>query len=181
MLIQLIRRAKYLVSNRIDVMATPSFNIFLSEDVSIEKFTNEKTHYLKHFALLDDHDVWGSMKFWQHHKDKILRELSGMILRRETFRADLSNEPFQKSENQEIQEEIIKYYELNEEEISYLFTEGSISNSAYLDNDEKILIKTKKGDIVDIVKASDLPSIEALSKSVIKFYRCYPKLLKKQR
>jgi hypothetical protein len=181
MLIQLIRRAKFLVSNGVELMATPSLNVFLRDEVSIEKFIKEKPYYLSHFALLDDHDVWGSIKFWQHHEDKILRELSGMILRRETFRADLSNEPFQKAENQEIREEITKYYKVNEEEISYLFTEGSISNSAYLDNEEKIVIKTKKGDIVDIAKASDLPNIEALSKSVIKFYRCYPKLLKKQR
>ncbi|GAB4327446.1 MAG: HD domain-containing protein [Flammeovirgaceae bacterium] len=179
MLIQLIKRAKYLVASGVELMATPSFNVFLKEDVSIEKFLLEKNYYLKHFALLDDHDIWGSMKFWQHQDDKILKELSRMILNRETFKVDLSNEPFEKSESQTIIEQIIKKFQVSEEEVTYLFTEGSISNSAYLDNEEKILIKTKKGEIVDITKASDLPSIEALSKSVTKFYRCYPKSLKK--
>ncbi|MDW8288997.1 MAG: phosphohydrolase, partial [Flammeovirgaceae bacterium] len=177
MLIQLIRRAKYLISNGIELAATPSFGVLLKNSSAV--FWQNQSDYLHHFAAIDDHDIWASIKFWQYHPDKVLSLLSTMLLERKLFKADLANEPFAEEENQHIVMQLLQKYAVEPTEISYLFTNGTISNAAYVDNEEKIWIKKKNGEVIDIVKASDLPSIEALSKSVTKFYRCYPKLIKK--
>jgi hypothetical protein len=38
-------------------------------------------------------------------------------------------------------------------------------------------VLTKKGKIIDIAQASDLPNIKAMSKIVRKYYVCWPKNL----
>ena len=50
-----------------------------------------------------------------------------------------------------------------------------ISNLAYQSKSQKIKILQKSGKVVDIAKASDQFSIKALSKTVTKYYICYPK------
>jgi hypothetical protein len=58
---------------------------------------------------------------------------------------------------------------------NYLFSYGSVSNEAYVTNGSPINVLTKKGQVVDVAQASDLPSIKAISKIVEKNYLCWPK------
>ena len=63
---------------------------------------------------------------------------------------------------------------LSEEEASYFVFKGEISNQAYNEN-QPIKIVNKRGNLEDIVKASDQLNLQALSKPVIKYFICYPK------
>jgi hypothetical protein len=53
--------------------------------------------------------------------------------------------------------------------------EGTISNQAYSMEKNTINLITSEGKVVDVAIASDQLNIEALSKTVVKHYLCYPK------
>ena len=174
MLISLMKRAKKLTQDGHEVQATPALKIFLEQDIDVKEFEKDGD-LLDVFAMLDDTDIWGSIKFWLHHDDMVLQKLSRALLSRNLFRIDLSNEKIQKSETQRIRTEIVKQWKISENEATYFCQQGSISNSAYIAKGESIKILTKSGDVVDVASAADLPNIKAMSKIVKKFYLSYPK------
>jgi hypothetical protein len=54
----------------------------------------------------------------------------------------------------------------------------SVSNYAYSDMDDRISILDKSGRIKDIAEASDMLNIAVLSKTVRKYFLCFPRFLK---
>jgi len=64
---------------------------------------------------------------------------------------------------------------LTDEEAEYFVLRGVKSNKAYIGGGQKINVLTKKGKIIDIAIASDLPNIKAMRNIVKKYYLCYPK------
>ncbi len=174
MLIMLIRRAKYLVSQGQEVFATPSLQVFLTQDITLDDFRQNPDH-LKAFATLDDYDIWAAVKFWSHHPDRILASLSAMLLERRLFKVILSNSSFDDALLEEIRQKISSAYNIQAEEVEYFMACGSMSNAAYIAGGQNINIMTKKGKVMDVAKASDLPNIKAMSKIVKKYYICCPK------
>jgi len=174
MLIQLVKRARYLTQQGVSVLATPALSIFLERDISKDDF-KEDADILGVFALLDDSDIWGSMKFWLNHDDFVLSTLSKMILERKIFRIEMSNGAFSKGQVEEIQKKTLNHYKLSEIEARSFVGSGKISNEAYISSGQKINILTKKGALIDIAKATELPNITAMSKIVSKYYLCWPK------
>jgi hypothetical protein len=58
---------------------------------------------------------------------------------------------------------------------------GEIENSAYRTDNLKINILMNNGKVIDIAEAGDQLNVEVLSKTVKKYFICYPKdlILKK--
>lgn len=177
MLIRLIKRAKYLAQSGESIDATPALRLLLERNITIEDF-KEDHEILAIFALLDDSDIWGSMKFWREHPDMILSELSRRLLDRDIFKIILANEKPIDAWVDTLKEDVIKKYGIAASDIPFFTSEGKISNSAYISSGQKIKILTKKEQIIDIVKASDLPNIKAMSRIVTKHYFCWPNLNK---
>lgn len=176
MLIQVIRRARYLLLQGEKVFATPAFLRFIEDSVSLENFECDQT-CLEAFASIDDYDVWGAIKMWVNHKDKVLSVISQMLLDRKIFKVILSGEKPERSLSKQIEKHLVRQFKLDKEELDYFLIEGSTTNAAYLAGGETINVLTKKGNIIDIAQASDLPNIKAMSKIVKKYYVCWPKQL----
>lgn len=176
MLIQIIKRAKDLIHKGESVFATPSLMTFLSQDITIDTFKNN-SDIINSFILLDDYDIWTSIKLWIDHPDKVLSILSKMILFRKIFKVILSIEEPSEETIQLYEKQVAQYYNLNDEEIKYFVLNGFITNAAYLAGNESINVISKKGEVSDITLASDLPNIKAMSKIVKKFYLCWPREL----
>ena len=176
MLIQVVRRAKELTQKGADIFATPSLKLFFDKNVTLSSI-KQTPQYLDAFSQLDDYDVWTSIKIWTTHQDKVLSILSNMLLQRDLFRAELTNEPPSALLIETYIDRISKHFGLTKIEADYFCLTGNVTNAAYLPNTQLINIKTQKGKIKDIAKASDLPNIEALSKIVTKYYLCYPKIV----
>ena len=64
-------------------------------------------------------------------------------------------------------------------EASFFVFKGKIKNQAYNLNDESIKILKKNQITDDFIKASDQLNLKALTKTVTKFYICFPKVLDK--
>lgn len=174
LLIQLIKRAKILAkSNKLDT-ANNSLRLFLTSDYQLQDFKGSQ-ELLVAFLSLDDHDIWGSIKIWQHHPDKVLAELSRMLIERDLFQVRISSKPFKMKIVEEEAIKISKKFHLTKDEAYYFIAFGTLSNAAYELKSSKINVVMKNGDIVDIALASDLPNIKAMSKIVKKYYLCTPK------
>ena len=124
---------------------------------------------------MDDNDIWGSIKIWQYHEDRVLSELSRMLIDRNLFKIKFYNRAISKDSRNAIIEKVMDRYKLSKEDASYFVKDGKLSNAAYELTNSKINVLMKNGDIIDIASASDLPNIKAMSKIVKKYYLCFPK------
>ena len=174
MLIQILRRAKILIHEGKKLTCTSALMTFLKKDYTWEEFASTDKLWLA-FTDLDDHDVWAAIKEWKHDTDPILSRLCSDFLARRLFTCKLGTQPIPKSKRTELAQEITQRLKINEEELSYFVVEGTTSNSAYVQGDNTIKIVDKQGQVVELAEASDLPTIQALSKIVKKYYFCCPK------
>lgn len=175
MLINLITRAKEIQQSRGKIKATDELVHFLENDFRLADFEKSPS-LLKAFLGLDDFDIWGAIEMWKNESDYILRNISQMFLTRSLFKITLRNEAFDQEELVAMRTKTLKKLNIPAKDLHYFFTHGSISNYAYL-NKERIHILTKKGKIIDVAQAADLPNIKAMSKIVKKHYVCQSKSL----
>jgi hypothetical protein len=173
MLVNIIRRAKALIQAGKNLPASESLHLFMKEEVTLSTF-NDDPQFLQAFGSLDDHDIWGAIKFWRSGDDRILTLLCNMILERRLFQVRLSNEPIRKETIEKIREAVKKEFTTLGAETPYLFSHGTVTNEAYAEG-KQINILMKSGEVLDIAQASDLPAIRAISKIVKKNYLCWPK------
>jgi len=172
MLVNLIRRAQVLVRGGETVPASRPLMSFLEKELTLADFKD--TRLLDAFGRLDDNDIWGALKFWRDHDDRILSLLSEMLIERRLFRIKLSAEPIRKTQVEKIRVAVMRKYGTLRSEAAYLFSHGTVSNEAYAEG-HQINILMRSGEVLDIAQASELPNIKALSKIVKKNYLCWPK------
>ncbi|EIM75673.1 metal dependent phosphohydrolase [Nitritalea halalkaliphila LW7] len=175
MLINLVRRAQHLGMEGAAVPATDALAVFLAQPARLQDFKSDPS-LLKSFLSLDDYDIWAGVKTWKGSADPVLRGISQMLLERNLFKVTLSSQSFSVEELEALRVKTKKRCGLREEHVDYFFTHGAISNFAYVAK-ERILIQTKKGEIIDVAQAADLPNIKAMSKIVKKYYACKAKSL----
>jgi len=179
MLINVILRAKKLHSEGVDIFLTPSIKYFFDNKIdskqTMSKLIDNKTP-IEMYAQLDDNDVFVSIKQWQYQNDIILSFLSKCIISRDLLKVELQEKPFEKTKLDNIKDLVLEKFNINKDDIDYIVFTNSVKNSAYSDeNDKKINILGKKNKLRDIAIASDISNVAVLSKTVEKFYLCYPK------
>lgn len=174
MIVLLIKRARFLRLRGEQLQVSDALDFFLAQNISENSLIDSK-EVLDKYCQLDDYDIWSAIKAWQNHKDPILSKMSQMLLSRKLFKIKIQQEPFEESWLALLKEKIGLAYALSEEEVAFFFASGEISNAAYLPEKERINVLNKKGMIVDVASATDLPNIKAMSKIVTKHFLCWPK------
>ena len=174
MVLRVVQRARELVQQDIEVPCSPCLKFFLTTDLTMQDFQQDSS-ILERFVSLDDHDIWGGIKMWASHSDKILSYLANSILSRKLFKVVISNKPIDPELQLGISELVQSHFKIAEEDVKYLMISGKIGNNAYDVEGQTIDMLTKSGYVIDVAEASDLPNIRALSNKVEKYYVCYPK------
>jgi hypothetical protein len=174
MLIQILRRARDLMAKGIKLPVSKPLETFLTKTYTWDEFS-QNPELLIAFTELDDHDIWAAIKGWKNEKDKILKHLCLQFLGRKLFTCKIGMQPIPKAKKTDIEEQIKSSLGISQEELSYFVVEGSTSNAAYVQGDNTIKMVDKQGQVVELMLASDLPTIQALSKIVKKYYFCCPK------
>ncbi len=177
LLVMMLKRAQNLTANGQELFATPALAFFLRDNPGKFDPSNRK-QFLKQFAQLDDNDILASAKVWSNYPDKVLSLLSTGLINRDLFRVHLNNGPFEAEMLEFMRHEVASYLSISREEACYLVVSDSVSNYAYTDMDDRISILDKRGKIRDIAEASDMLNISVLSKTVRKYFLCYPRFLK---
>jgi HD superfamily phosphohydrolase len=180
LLINILMRARELAHEGENIFATPPLNIFLSRKVQLADFENNTTvdgnSLLSWYSLLDDNDLITALKVWQYHSDPVFSKLSQNLMNRKLFKINLSPVPFETERIDEIKNKISTRITQNPAFAPYFIMTGEITNKAYNKHNEKILVLDKSGKTKEIQKASDI-NISALTKTVRKYFLCYPKEL----
>lgn len=174
LLITILQRARELARNGHDLFATPPFKRFLIHSCSLQDFYHDKK-LLEDFALLDDFDVFTSIKVWTGYADKVLAELCKRLVARKLFKIEIQKETFDPQWVEEIREKTAHVLKLSAEDVKYFVLEGHTENNAYDPGVGNIWIMQKNGQISDMAEISDQLNIRVLSNPVKKYYICYPK------
>ncbi|MCL6273457.1 HD domain-containing protein [Muricauda sp. 2012CJ35-5] len=171
MLIRIMTRARELVNKGVELEGSSSFIFFLKGIQSnvFDQGTLEK------FALLDDVDIIGAIKSWQNHSDTVLSKLCAMLLNRNLLQVKIKKKPIAEDRMEAIVSAIIAKTHINAQDIPYFVFTGEISNKAYSQDHQAIRILKQNGKVTDVLKESDQLNLKALSKTVTKYYCCYPK------
>ena len=173
-LTKILKRAKELATKGEVLFGSPFLLFFLNNKIElnqIDKATLDK------FSNLDDYDVLGAIKQWQYHDDFVLSSLSKMIINRNLLKIELSEDKIDKIKYLELKEKYSKQYNLSDKEVEYFVFKGKIKNEAYSKSSEPIRILKKDKTIETVVEASDQMHLKALSKTVTKYFICYPKVI----
>lgn len=173
MLINLVNRAKYLRQAGESLTISEDFDFFLSNRITVQDFASFP-ETLPKFLELDDFDIWGAIKLWKNHSDYVLRNISQMFLTRNLFEINLRTEGFSKNQVAKLKEKTLLKLQIPAGDIDFFFSHGVVSNYGYVMED-RINILTKKGEVIDVAKAADLPNIKVMSKIVEKHYICKAK------
>ena len=175
MLIKTLQRAKELLNEGKEVYTNPYLGEFLKNNYTITNFENN-TKLLNDFAELDDFDIYSSLKYWKNNPDFVLSSLSKMILNRKLLKIKVQNTAFTASEIETEIDTVEQYYNITKQEAEYFIFSDKVSNSTYNIEKANINILMKNGDVIDITSASGQFNIEALKKTINKYFLCYPKL-----
>lgn len=172
LLIRVVRRARELYAKGSLHCHSENLASFLSAPMEQERFSPDA---LDRFALLDDVDILAALKQWRQDEDRVLSRLCGMILDRRLLSIKIKDAPIPK---EKLEQKLGKFCEQNglaADEGRYFVFDGEISNRAYNQQRQNILILENDGGVIDVAQRSDHLNLEVLSQPVTKYYICYPK------
>lgn len=173
-LTKILKRAKELAIKGEVLFGSPFLLFFLNNKIELNQI--DKT-ILDKFSNLDDYDVLGAIKQWQYHDDFVLSSLSKMIINRNLLKIELSEDKIDKIKLLDLKNKYAKQYGISDKEVEYFVFKGKIKNEAYSKSSEPIRILKKDRTIENVVEASDQMHLKALSKTVTKYFICYPKVI----
>jgi len=180
LLINILKRAKELAVNGKKIYATPTLKVFLNNSCTPFDFSNnievEGKNILTWYSLLDDNDISISIKEWQSNPDPVLSHLAKSLNNRKLFRIQFISAPVSKSAEEKIIRKITQEITGDNNLSKYFLMTGEITNNAYDKDNEKILVLDKTGKLKDMQQASDI-NLTALTKTVRKYFLCFPKEL----
>lgn len=174
-LVNVLLRAKHLARQGVQLFATPALRFFLYNDVDANLFHSEE-EALANYEMLDDNDIWSSVKTWTRHEDKILSILSRDLVERRLFHVEIREEPISTSEIEEIQSQLAARFDIPFEDAAYLMSVNTIQKDMYDINDDHIDILYKDDTIKDIAEASEILNVALLSIKIRKYYLCYQRV-----
>jgi len=172
LLVRVLKRAKQLSVQGVDLPASNGLRFFLNNNINSNDFSEE---VLDTFSKLDDYDIISAMKMWVGSDDFVLKNLSKMLLNRDLLKVKVKSQSFSNQKIKEKRQTLIEKFNISEEEASFFVFTGKLENQAYNMEKDTINLLKENGKIIDVAKASDQLNLEALSKSVVKYYMCYPK------
>lgn len=172
LLVKILERAKTLSLNGVELFAAPALQHFLKNNISESDFLKEEKHLLN-FAKLDDQDVYAAIKVWADESDRVLSKLCGMLIHRQLYKVEVSDVAPDAAKIASIQKRLQTKLNLSEEDLKYFAFTISITNRAYNAGASKINILKKDNTLIDVVKASDLSTLQTLDKTVEKHVFCY--------
>ena len=173
LLIKILKRAKELLMLGGQLPCHGALRFFIENKISRENFFPE---VLDKFAELDDVDIIFAIKAWQDHDDFVLSGLCKMLINRNLLHVKLKNRPISGVKLQKHFDRFKNEYGLSDKETAYFVFSGEIRNQTYNSENQPIGILRTNGKVTDVAKVSDQLYLKALSKTVIKYYICFPKV-----
>ena len=182
LLVNVLKRARELALNGIDLYATPALRFFLYNKLGPDDLLKEGTFtpglLAANFTRLDDSDILVSAKYWADSSDRILSDLASRLMRRGLLAIELQNESFSKERVNRLKAQAVEMFKIDPATAEYYVFTNSISNLAYTPQSPEVKILLKSGKTADISDVSDMFDHRFLSERITKYFLCYPKELR---
>ncbi|KQB40680.1 Metal dependent phosphohydrolase [Flavobacterium daejeonense] len=173
-LTKILKRAKELTLKGVVLPCSEPLQFFMQNKIDFESFDTET---LDLFSQLDDFDVISALKAWQKNDDFILASLSKMIINRDLLKIQLTGDKVAIDDLNPLKERFAAENNISIADTNYFIFKGKIKNQAYDKEAEPIRILKKDRTVEDVIESSDQLNLKSLSKSVTKYYICFPKQL----
>lgn len=182
LLVNVLRRARQLALQGVDLYSTPALRFFLYNRINRDDLFMDRdfspNHIANTFTRIDDNDILISAKYWADSQDAILSDLSNRLINRELFAIEMQNVPFKESDVQALRKTMSERLKVEPSSGSYHVFTGSISNLPYTQDAPEVRILLKNGQIRGISDVSDMFESGFISEKLTKYYMCYPKELR---
>ncbi len=182
LLVNVLKRAKELAMEGVDLYATSALRFFLynrfepADLLKEDKFT--PGIIASNFTRLDDSDILVSAKYWADSSDKVLADLASRLMRRGLLAVELQDEPFPRDRLTTLTEKVVNMLKIEPRLATYYVFSNSISNLAYTPGFPEVRILLKSGKTANIADVSDMFDHRFLSERITKYFLCYPKELR---
>ncbi len=173
MLVNILKRAKELASEGVELFAAPSLAYFLYNQVDISDFKQDDSVF-HHFINLDDSDFFSAFKVWATHEDTVLALLCKSFINRKLFKVKMDG--IIDAETEALLDKYMRHFNISRKEAHSLMGDEVVSTDTYSPKDDSINILMKDGSVRDIADASDMLNIQVLTKKVEKHFFCYLKI-----
>jgi uncharacterized protein len=171
MLVQIIKRAKYLISlNKLNEQGT--LMQFLSNNIN-----TQSPNWLNYYLQLDDFDVLALVKQWQWHDDVILSNLCKWLINRNLPHCSFNNVALTETKRQNILSAIQNSFNCSIEEANWYLITDAITHSTYNFINETIIILKKDSTLVPISNFNNTLLNMDNVKTIEKHFLAYPKNL----
>ncbi len=173
-LISALNRAKYILSNGLNLNCSEPLKFFLSNNYTLSDFETD-SNIIEQFALMDDCDIISAIKGWTTSNDFILSTLSKKLINRKLNRIYISDTPIKDTDINNCIQKISDKYNISTDDAKWFVSTGNLENHAYDFQDQEIKILFKSKECTGISIASDQLDRHFLEKSVTKYYLSFPK------
>ena len=167
---RIILRARELLQNGDTIQASTDLLYFLSTSRSSLLEVE-----MKHFAAIDDVDVWAMIKAGVDHHDPVYSALCEKVLNRRLPKIEVSNVPFSTDFIEKQKDIAVAKLGISIQEVTYFVFDGKMKNMAYNLEQSPIILINKNGVTKELLAGSDESNLKMLTKAVTKYYCCYPK------
>jgi HD superfamily phosphohydrolase len=167
MLVNILRRAKWLVQQGETLFATPFLSYFLAHAYNEKSFLEDE-QCLHYFLALDDSDIVSAIKVWANHDDKILSDICQRLVNRSLFKVhflEKEDTDFRES----VRQTILQSMPISLDELSYYYIEDTMHSNTYNENEEAIKIMFKSGKIKNISEVENSLIAEGLLVPIKKY------------
>jgi HD superfamily phosphohydrolase len=156
-LIKWVRKIKEEVKNKNEKVIkniSPRLLYFFENEFSIQGINNDKKRFIDHFSLLDEQDIYYSLKNFQGHENKLLAYLSSCIINRKLFKVREQDSEFTEEQISEVRSKLLINKNLNINKIEDVILFKNESNISYSTKKESIKILTKKEEVIPLIEFS---------------------------
>ncbi len=174
MLVKTLDRAREMADLGMDVSSSPALARFLFSNRANSGFSTTK-ELLDAFARLDDTDIVSSLKEWSCCNDLILSRLADGLLNRKLPAILIQDTPFSSDRIDFIRNIVMRDEKLDQSLVGYLVFSDNISNSAYNEESDQVMLYENTGNLTELSEASNIINPSLLSKADNKYFLCFPK------
>ncbi len=168
-LVKILKRAKYLVSQGVDLPATDNLKYFLNRSKS--SATEED---IQRFTELDDNDIIQAMKLWQNAEDFILSYWCKCVVKRNLPKTIISSKPFDEDFIKEKIKITNEYFGIDNAE--ELVNEIKRELRPYNTEKQPIFLLQKNGKIIKLNESEDQLLSGLIMNKTTRYILAFPRI-----
>ena len=168
-LVKILERAKYLVSQGVDLPATENLKYFLNRSKS--SATEED---IQRFTELDDNDIIQAMKLWQNAEDFILSYWCKCVVKRNLPKTIISSKPFDEGFIKEKIKITNEYFGIDNAE--ELVNEIKRELRPYNTEKQPIFLLQKNGKIIKLNESEDQLLSGLIMNKTTRYILAFPRI-----